>query len=302
MHRTHSALLTCVLLASVTGCPPASSTAEVAAQPGASSPGDPADTTDDADATGDADATVTRESVATLPDDAADDQPASPQLAPARSPNAQTPDASTTDSGGGLGLLDSVAAGVGVDDVEPDDVVPRTAAVSEAERIAALEDRARQDRGGARSTRQPANTGAAPARSSGSLASGRWHAPQAQSRAEAEARRHGKPIMIFFTGSDWCGWCMRLDEEVLSTSEFRTWSRENVVLVKADFPHHRELSAAEEQAADRLSKTYKIEGFPTVVFVNEIGGPAIGTLGYQEGGAQAWLQSADRILARAQGR
>ncbi|MCC5829469.1 MAG: thioredoxin family protein [Phycisphaeraceae bacterium] len=50
------------------------------------------------------------------------------------------------------------------------------------------------------------------------------------------ARESGKPVMINFTGSDWCGWCIRLDREVFATSEFAKWSSDNVVLLKLDFP------------------------------------------------------------------
>ena len=45
-----------------------------------------------------------------------------------------------------------------------------------------------------------------------------------------------KPMLLFFTGSDWCGWCIRLQKEVLKTPEFATWAKENVVLVELDFP------------------------------------------------------------------
>ena len=48
-----------------------------------------------------------------------------------------------------------------------------------------------------------------------------------------------KPIMLFFTGSDWCGWCMRLKKEVFNFPEFETWTKENVVLVELDFPRRK---------------------------------------------------------------
>ena len=50
-----------------------------------------------------------------------------------------------------------------------------------------------------------------------------------------------KPIMLFFTGSDWCGWCIRLKKEVFNYPEFENWSKENVVLVELDFPRRKSI-------------------------------------------------------------
>mgnify|MGYP000058789034 CR=1 FL=1 len=45
-----------------------------------------------------------------------------------------------------------------------------------------------------------------------------------------------KPLMLFFTGSDWCGWCIRLQKEVFLTDDFKKWAVDNVILVDVDFP------------------------------------------------------------------
>ena len=55
-------------------------------------------------------------------------------------------------------------------------------------------------------------------------------------KATQVALKTKKPLLLFFTGSDWCGWCIRLQNEVLKTPEFSTWAKENVVLVEVDFP------------------------------------------------------------------
>ncbi|MCA9777431.1 MAG: thioredoxin family protein, partial [Candidatus Eremiobacteraeota bacterium] len=54
--------------------------------------------------------------------------------------------------------------------------------------------------------------------------------------AKAQAQRTNKPILINFTGSDWCGWCIRLKKEVFSQEEFKSWAGQKVVLFEADFP------------------------------------------------------------------
>ena len=55
-------------------------------------------------------------------------------------------------------------------------------------------------------------------------------------KAMEVSKKSKKPMLMFFTGSDWCGWCIRLQKEVLKTPEFAAWAKENVVLVELDFP------------------------------------------------------------------
>jgi protein disulfide-isomerase len=50
------------------------------------------------------------------------------------------------------------------------------------------------------------------------------------------SKKSQKPLFLFFTGSDWCGWCIRLQKEVFKTPEFAKWAKDNVILVELDFP------------------------------------------------------------------
>ena len=59
--------------------------------------------------------------------------------------------------------------------------------------------------------------------------------------AKAQAQRSNKPILINFTGSDWCGWCIRLKQEVFSQDAFKNWAAQKVVLFEADFPRKKAL-------------------------------------------------------------
>jgi thioredoxin-related protein len=61
-----------------------------------------------------------------------------------------------------------------------------------------------------------------------------WHTDL--SKASELSIKEKKPLMLFFTGSDWCGWCIRLQKEVFKTDEFTKWAKENVILVELDFP------------------------------------------------------------------
>lgn len=106
--------------------------------------------------------------------------------------------------------------------------------------------------------------------------------------AMAKARSENKTVLMNFTGSDWCGWCIKLDKEVFSTSTFATYAKENLVLVKLDFPRHKELAASEVLQNEALARKYAVEGFPTIL-VLQPDGTEKGRLGYLPGGPWPWL-------------
>lgn len=114
-------------------------------------------------------------------------------------------------------------------------------------------------------------------------------------KAKAEAAKAGKPILIDFTGSDWCGWCVKLKKEVFDTPEFTAWAKDKVVLLEVDFPQKKEQSAEVKKANRALAESYKIEGYPTIV-IADAAGKELGRLGYQKGGPAAWTASADKVI------
>jgi protein disulfide-isomerase len=113
--------------------------------------------------------------------------------------------------------------------------------------------------------------------------------------AQAEARKSGKPILAAFVGSDWCPWCMKLREEVFDTKPFKDWAAKSVVLLEVDFPHRKPQDAATRKAHADLAEKYKIEFFPTVIFL-AADGKVLGVSGYQSGGPAAWTADAQKIL------
>ena len=76
--------------------------------------------------------------------------------------------------------------------------------------------------------------------------------------------KEGKPILANFTGSDWCGWCIKLDKAVFNTEEFKTWASENVILLELDFPRRKKLDPEIEQNNNYLQSIFKVRGFPTI--------------------------------------
>lgn len=121
-------------------------------------------------------------------------------------------------------------------------------------------------------------------------------------KAIAESNKTKKPMLLFFTGSDWCGWCIRLQKEVLKTPEFVTWAKKNVVLVELDYPRRTPQTDAIKTQNAGLQETFGIQGFPTIYFATaklKGGKPSftgLGSTGYVAGGPKAWLAEADGIL------
>jgi len=107
--------------------------------------------------------------------------------------------------------------------------------------------------------------------------------------AKKEAAEKGLPILADFSGSDWCGWCIRLDNEVFSQPEFKAYAKENVVLFLADFPNSTPQSDEIKAQNKKLSNQYGISGFPTVLLLNA-DGSVINKTGYQRGGAAAYVE------------
>lgn len=117
-----------------------------------------------------------------------------------------------------------------------------------------------------------------------------------------------KPIFAFFTGSDWCGWCHRLEAAVLSKPGFAAWARKNVILLELDFPHNKQLPEALAKQNNDLQAFFQVQGFPTIWIFNmtkdkatgKFSIAAYGSLGYprSESGKeeQAFIENADAIL------
>lgn len=114
--------------------------------------------------------------------------------------------------------------------------------------------------------------------------------------AKKAAASQKKPILALFTGSDWCPWCILLDNEVLTQEAFKKYAAEKFILFIADFPRKKQLSDAVKKQNEELSETYKIEGVPTVLVLDATG-KKLAETGYREGGAEAWVKALDRALA-----
>ncbi len=107
--------------------------------------------------------------------------------------------------------------------------------------------------------------------------------------AMATAAKEGKDLLIDFTGSDWCGWCIKLDKEVFSQEPFGAEAPKSFVLLKLDFPRQRPLSDDIKKQNAEWQAKFRISGYPTIVLADATGKPYAKT-GYRPGGAEKYIE------------
>jgi len=129
-------------------------------------------------------------------------------------------------------------------------------------------------------------------------------------KANEQSKATKKPIFAFFTGSDWCGWCHKMQNEVFAKPEFIKWARKNVILLELDFPRQKQLPPALAQQNNSLQQAFKVSGFPTVWMffmekdkvTNKMDISPLGSLGYPGDAIPGkeevkFLSNANKILA-----
>jgi protein disulfide-isomerase len=108
-------------------------------------------------------------------------------------------------------------------------------------------------------------------------------------KAQAQAKAENKIVLLDFTGSDWCGWCIKFKKETLDTAEFQAYAATNLVLVELDYPQKKVQSDDLKKANAALKDQYNIEGFPTLIVLNKDGQEIGRQVGYAKGGPQAFI-------------
>ena len=119
-------------------------------------------------------------------------------------------------------------------------------------------------------------------------------------KAKKKAMNENKNIIIDFSGSDWCSWCIKLDEEVFQKDEWKAYAKEHLVQVLIDFPREKsEQSEALQKQNNALAKQYAVRGFPTVLLLNQEG-TLIEKTGYQRGGAENYIDHIKALIGDAE--
>jgi len=111
------------------------------------------------------------------------------------------------------------------------------------------------------------------------------------------AKKKNIPILVDFSGSDWCGWCVKLDQEVFSKKKFKEYAKKNFVLLLVDFPRAGSQSAELKIQNKKLAQKFKIKGFPTILVIDATG-KQIAKGGYIPGGPKAFIKFLDGVKSK----
>jgi len=121
-------------------------------------------------------------------------------------------------------------------------------------------------------------------------------------KAYDESKRTGKPILANFTGTDWCGWCIKLKREVFDKPEFKAWAKKNVILMEIDFPRRFVLPQKYREQNAGLQQAFKVTGYPTIWVFNltkdaegKFNIAALGKTGYVSG-VKAFTGGIDEMI------
>lgn len=112
--------------------------------------------------------------------------------------------------------------------------------------------------------------------------------------AKALATQEEKDLLLDFTGTDWCAWCIRLKREVFDQPEFEAYAAKQLVLVELDFPRKRKLEPELTAQNRRLAEAMAVTSFPTVALC-DAEGRLYAKTGYRPGGVEPYLEHLDEL-------
>ncbi|MFC2049111.1 thioredoxin family protein [Chlamydiota bacterium] len=142
-------------------------------------------------------------------------------------------------------------------------------------------------------TPSPNQNQAAQAQAPATVSQIKWYTNYAQ--AVQDAAKNHKPILMFFTGSDWCGWCKKMQQEIFSSPDFVSQVGNSFVFVDIDFPMNQQLPADVAQQNTQLKQKYGVTGYPTVIIL-DANENFIAETGYRPGGGKAYADYLKQLL------
>jgi len=113
--------------------------------------------------------------------------------------------------------------------------------------------------------------------------------------ASSSAERSGKYMLLYFSGSDWCGWCKKLDSQVFSKQEFKRYAHKNLICVQLDFPRKKSQSKKLKKQNQELAMKYSVRGYPTV-FILSPQGEVLERSNYKDGGAKKYVEDLQQVI------
>ncbi len=115
--------------------------------------------------------------------------------------------------------------------------------------------------------------------------------------AKKQAAAKKIPIVANFSGSDWCGWCIKLDREVFAKEEFLSYAKDNLVLLNLDFPARSKQDKAIADQNKALAAKFGIKGYPTILILDATG-KEIARTGYRRGGPDGYVEHIKELIAK----
>jgi protein disulfide-isomerase len=115
--------------------------------------------------------------------------------------------------------------------------------------------------------------------------------------AYAISVKEQKPILANFTGSDWCGWCKKLDADVFSKPQFKEWAKKNVVLLELDFPRRMQIPEKNRQQNQAMQQALQITGYPTIWAINLNKDAATGNYQIDKLGKTGYTPNPEQFIA-----
>jgi protein disulfide-isomerase len=103
------------------------------------------------------------------------------------------------------------------------------------------------------------------------------------------AAKENRKVLLDFTGSDWCGWCIKLKKETFDQPQFKEFADKNLILVELDFPQRKSLPVGVKKQNDMLQEKYSVQGFPTLVLLDPQGKVIRQNSGYIPGGPKGFI-------------
>ena len=124
-----------------------------------------------------------------------------------------------------------------------------------------------------------------------------WSEDYLQARKTAAEKK--LPMLILFSGSDWCPPCMQLDKNILDTKEFALYAKKGkFVLFKADFPRSVKKPAAVARQNQQLMQVYKVRGVPTIILAGS-DGKEFARTGFMPVGVDKYIEHLETLLKKA---
>jgi len=108
------------------------------------------------------------------------------------------------------------------------------------------------------------------------------------------SKETGKPIFAFFTGKEWCSWCKKLENKILSKEAFITYAKENLILLELDFPRGRRDLPTEQI---NLARKFRIQGYPTVILMDAETN-LLGKTGFENMTPQQYVENVQKMISK----